>query len=358
MDKIFFKILMFLAVSFCFTDGYSQKINLVGLKFSQGFITPHHQEIRVLSKGYVQEFNFQIGIETDGQKYWQKVRNYPEIGFGLYYANLQNPQILGNSFASYIYYDKNLFAFGKFKFNSYVAIGAAFLKNHFNARTNYLNFVNGSLVNIFANVNFELSFSTEKIIFYSDLGLTHYSNGGSRMPNLGLNILAPSFGIKYRFRENKKTSNSKPQNIKKYDFCVLQSYTKHDDDFSVSDKLQTAIVTSFDAGYYKSAKTRFGVGIDVMYDDVAKKYLIADGVQNVSNFDCMSFGLHIGYSAVFSNVHFTFQSIFFVRKKFTSPFYQRYGFRYYAGKHFVAGLTLVTNFFNAQFIEPSVGLRF
>ncbi len=358
MNKTLFKILTFFIVISCISESYSQKINLIGVKFSEGFIAPHHQEIRVLSKGYVQEFNLQIGIETNGEKYWQKVRKHPEIGFGLYAANLHNPQILGNSFATYFYYNKNIFSVGKIKFNSYVAIGAAFLKNHFNPRTNYLNFVNGSLVNIFANVNMEFAYSAKKIIFYTDIGLTHYSNGGSRMPNLGLNILAPSVGIKYRFRVNQPVNTENKKLIKKYDFYILQTYTKHDDDFSNSDKLQTAIVTSFDAGYYKSAKTRYGVGIDIMYDDVAKKYLIADGYRNVSTFDCVSFGFHIGYSAVFSNVHFTFQSIFFVRKKFTSPFYQRYGFRYYAGKHFVAGLTLVTNFFNAQFIEPSVGLRF
>ena len=354
------KKILLLIISFSIVISlYSQKPNIVGFKASYGSILPHHKDMRVLIKKHIKEFNLQLGIQTNGNYEWQKVWKYPEIGFGLFYADLGNPAQLGNSKAFYLYIKKAIVSKGIWSLNSYVALGTAHLSKFFNPTENYLNFTNGSAFNIFANINIENSFRIKNYIVYADLGLTHFSNGGTQMPNLGLNLIATSMGVKYIFRENKITKNPHILDIPKFDFYFLQSFTMHDDDFSLSDKKNIAMTTTADYGYYVSKSFRISAGIDIFYDDVAPKYLIYQGTTEYSRKDYFSLGLHAGFTGVFGKLQFSVQPIFFFYKKYKeSILFERYAFRYHIGKHFIVGAGLIADYFNAKFIEPSIGFRF
>jgi hypothetical protein len=176
----------------------AQMPNIVGLKFSRGFIMPHHQEIRSLIQKHITEYNLHVGWQTTGNKQWQREWNYPEVGTGFYYANLGNPDVLGDAKAAYLYYNMPFFRTQMFTMNFYLALGTAYLSNPFDFQENYTNIAIGSHYNIFANTNFEAQIRTKNFVFYTDFGLTHYSNGGSKMPNLGLNIFAASLGLKFK----------------------------------------------------------------------------------------------------------------------------------------------------------------
>lgn len=355
MKKVFLVIITFSFIN----SVYSQKPNIIGLKFSYGSILPHHEDIRASIKKHVKEVNLQIGIKTNGQYQWQQLWHYPELGFGLYFADLGNPEVLGYSTAAYFYYNKSLLSKGVWSLNFYTALGCAHLSKFFDPRTNYLNITNGSAFNIFANVNLENGFKIDNIILYADLGLTHFSNGGTQMPNLGLNILASSLGIKYKFRENKIVSKPKVFKSNLYDFYFLQSFTMHDDDFSLTDKKNITVSSSWDFGYFVSKKIRLSAGLDIFYDEAGIKYLEQQGISQYKQSDLISYGLHTGFSTVFGRMQFSIQPVFFFYKKYKeSNLFERLGFRYYAGKHYVVGLDLIVDFFNAKFIEPSVGFRF
>ena len=82
--------------------------------------------------------------------------------------------------------------------NLFVGIGSAYISKPFNYQTNYLNIAIGLHINMYANINLEAQIRMPHFIFYTDFGITHFSNGGTKHPNLGLNIPAISMGVKYK----------------------------------------------------------------------------------------------------------------------------------------------------------------
>ncbi len=336
----------------------AQLPNIAGIKVSRGFIMPHHQEIRSLLKKHITQFNLQLGWQTAGNKDWQRAWNYPEIGTGFYYANLGNPEILGDAKAMYLYYNTPLIRQKMFNLSFYLALGTAYLQKPFNYQTNYNNIVIGSHFNIFANTNIEAQLRTKRIIFYSDFGLTHYSNGGTKMPNLGINVVALSLGIKYKTVDISRKRNMVQNRIKKYDeLMFVQTFSKHADNVSVSNPQFFVTSLSIDYGRYFSAKGRVGGGLDFMYDQAANNLSAGDSTIVMKNIYFYPAGVHIGYDAVIGDFRFSFQNIFFIYKKYGGRMFQRYGLKYMAGKHLVFNLTLLTEFFSAYTIEPGIGYR-
>jgi hypothetical protein len=80
---------------------------------------------------------------------------------------------------------------------------------------------------------------------------------------------------------------------------------------------------------------------------------------NFTKKDYISIGFHLGYSMIFGNVQASIQPIFFFYKKYNEgKLFERLGFRYVFAKNYIAGLSLVTYFFDAKYIEPALGIRF
>lgn len=337
----------------------SQNIDVYGAKFSYGYIMPHRPDIRYLINRHIPQYNLNVGYQTKGKKDWQNHWGFPEIGFGLYYANLGNPDVLGTSKAAYLYFDAPIFSEKFFAFNFFLGLGSAYLSKPFNYQTNPTNIAIGTHFNIYANVNFETQLRMPKFVYFVDLGINHYSNGGSKKPNLGLNIPAVSLGVKYKKSNFSKTKGMGRYFNPFYDLQILQSVTVRAPEFSVSQKPLLLTTISVDLGKYVSNRSRFGVGLEFMYDaNAVYNFEYANNYSTTSN-DYFSAGVHLSYAAVIGNVQFTFQELYFFYRKYN--FYkqwQRYGFRVFLGQRIALGATLSTYFFQALFIEPSIGIRY
>lgn len=354
--KLFFVFLVLLLLGF---SSIAQSPNIYGGKIGYGFIMPHSPDMRYFIEKRITQFNVNIGYQTTGKKNWQKDWGFPELGVGFYYANLGNPTVLGSSKAAYFYFDTPIFADDLFAFNFYVGLGASHLSKVFNYQTNITNIAIGSHINIYANVNLEAQLRMKKFIYFTDFGITHYSNGGSKKPNLGLNVIALSLGMKYKAHNFAKKKGMSSYFEPSSDVQVLQTITARAPGFSVSQKSRLVAGVSADYGRYLSNKSRIGVGLDFLYDANAVHYFEVANVYNSTNKDYLSAGVHVSYSAVIGNVQFTFQELFFLYQKY--DFYQqwqRYGFRFLLGDNLILGAALSTHFFQALFIEPSFGFRF
>ncbi len=347
-------ILLFFIPLFTFSQ-----LNLFGISYSRGFIAPHNHDMRYFIKGRINSFSLVLGHQTTGKKNWQHQWYYPEIGFGLYYADLGNPEVLGNVKSAFLYFQKHMIKNKKSGLYVYFDFGVAYLNKHFDAKYNNVNYVVSTDINVYSSLFFKYQYSTKKIVFFTGVGLIHYSNGGTKLPNLGLNVLSSTFGFRYQFKENKKIEPIDIGKFKKYnDLMINQSYCVRGNELSFSEKLAPVSSLSVDYGRYITPKRRLGVGFDVIYDEVAINYFRLSNTEYKKS-DLLSFGVHFSYNLVFNNIHFTFQQIFIVFQKHNMPqIYQRFGLRAAIGKHFLTGLTLVTEYFEAQFIEPSIGFRF
>ncbi len=332
----------------------SQTPKHIGLKYGRGEIFAHHEEIRHLIKAPVNQASITLGFQTTGKKKWQRIWNYPEIGVGFYTADLRNPQVLGVPMAFYGFFEAPIFRQKRFSFNYLFALGAVYLNKHFDRLTNNTNIVNGSVINIYANVDLELRYATKYGIYFTTLGLTHYSNGGSQIPNLGLNVFAVSVGARFKtadFEIPKKTKKEKHE--KSWDIHFLQSFSLHSDKHSYSKPKRFITTTSVDCGWYLSNKSRIGGGADFLFDDIGRTVYKFDTSYVVK--DYKSVGLHLSYSIVYGNVLFSLQEIYFFNRRETR---QRAGFRLLVKGNVTLGLSLLMHDFAADAVEPSIGIRF
>ncbi len=356
------KNILLITISILFSVSFlnAQTPDIYGIKLSRGFIMPHHEDMRYFINKNITEFNISAGFQTTGKQQWQRDWNFPEIGIGMYHANLQNKTILGSSTALYLYFNNKIYSHNNFSLSSFVGIGSAYISKPFNYQTNYLNIAIGSHVNIYANINLEAQIRMPHFVFYTDFGITHFSNGGTKHPNLGLNIPALSVGVKYKtLNIVKRKTMLRPQ--KPYsEIQILQSAFVRSSPFSMCEKPKFLSSLYADYGRYISAKSRISTGFDILYDANAESYFDNDSTKNYSSkADFISAGLHISYSAILGNVQFTFQQVYFPYQKYNYyKQWQRYGFRVLLGKRVVVGMVLNTRFFQAIFIEPSVGMKF
>lgn len=343
--------LTFILAIVCYV-AIAQKIDFFSVQISYSTLLPHHKFMAYYLKNNVYEFNLVIGKRVDSTKIFSNTWNLQHIGLGFYAANTSNIEIFGYSLASYFY--SNFLLFRKKNFLSFFSfnIGLAYLTKSFDLSSNFLNLAIGSHLNIFANTSFKFSYSLKKFDFYLGFGFTHYSNGCSLEPNLGLNNLGIFTGFNYKkfdyFIRQKITSFPK---ILYYDLGMNVFYRSSS--HSVSNKPGIVVSALVDFAKDISPKFVYTIGADVVYDGAAKYHNV------VNFFDFFSAGLHTGIMAKFGNVNFLFNQIYFFYQKYDFFRYpQRYGFRIYLKNGFFINTTLVTFFSRAMFVELGIGKSF
>ena len=134
-----------------------------------------------------------------GSTAWQRDFGYPVVGLTLSYADFGEPQIFGNAIAlcpNITFTDRHR----QRRFYSWFrhGIGLAYLTRHYDPATNPTNNVIGSpfncIVDIRGGAGVVLSPQLE---LTAGLAFTHYSNGTSTLPNLGINVPAATVTLRY-----------------------------------------------------------------------------------------------------------------------------------------------------------------
>ncbi len=330
-------------------SGFAQAPIWLEAKTKYGFIVPHHKEIRYLIDKHIVSYDLRIGLQTDGKKSWQSDWNFPEFALGFYYANIN--ETFGKSYAIYLLNRIPLYKNRIYTLNFDFSTGCAYLTNPFSPQENVENFVIGSHYNIFANAGFENIFHFDDYALQIGASWTHYSNGGTKMPNLGINISGLDFGFIYYIKRVDKKRKKRLLHYKsKTEFTTYSVMGRHHRYLTEPKFWNATFITEF--GWQYSPRSKFLSGLDITSVQRVK-YFYAD-----SSFKAMQFAPYIAYAAVFGKVEFIFKQAFAVKNvEHESPLYQEFGYRAEVWKDFVLTLTLKTVWFNAQSINFGVGYR-
>ncbi len=135
-----------------------------------------------------------MGWQTYGSSEWQHDFRYPVIGFSLTAGSTGNQAVLGNLFAvmPFLSWTKGVDWRKEFK----VGLGFAYYTKHFDAISNTGNTLIGSHLTNITSVEFALSKRvSSSFALRMALGFSHFSNGHTRLPNLGINSPTFSLGV-------------------------------------------------------------------------------------------------------------------------------------------------------------------
>ena len=330
----------------------------LSLRNYYGIIMPHHPEIQFVTDKRIHALELNFGVKTNGNQIWQQMHNYPNIGLGYLYTDLGNPDILGKSHSLFGFINGNLFRKKRYSLRYNFELGASYLTKSFDIQTNHLNFVIGTPFNIHANLLIENRYDiSNQIQVFSGIGLYHFSNGGTKQPNLGINVANLSVGLKYFL--NKETNELKETELPEYNkkfnfFLLLNTGGKGNDPAGVKSYLSTSF--HFNAGRQLGYKYRLGAGTDFIFRNIKEADFDGSLPADSLNLDRYYCGIHISNDIIFGKLYFTVQQGIYVYPQ--NSLYNRFGFRYKIGKHFAVSTTLFTHVFNAKRIEVGLGCYF
>lgn len=142
----------------------------------------------------------EVGRQTDGSRDWHRVYNYPSYGIGLAAAWFDRERELGRPLSAYTFFSWPFPVSSRAQLAVDLALGLSWNWNEFERQTNAANTALGS--DIAYQVDGGLSLRvlvTARSSIYAGVNLTHWSNGATSQPNLGLASVGPKIGVRYDF---------------------------------------------------------------------------------------------------------------------------------------------------------------
>ena len=212
---------------------------MVEARLHAGVFWHHHFEMQKFNAHYP-AIEASIYQSTYGKNHWETVYNYPYMGVTFYHANFgfnfeHNPEVgeaLGSVFAVYPFINYPLNPNEDSQLTFKLGAGLGFLTKCFDNLDNYQDFAIGSHLNAAANLSFEYRQRiTPRLMAVGSFGLTHFSNGSTKLPNYGLNTFSTALGLAYYIRpphENQAPSQRPKYRPFEFDhkhwFCIDLNY--------------------------------------------------------------------------------------------------------------------------------------
>ena len=308
-------------------------------------------------------YEFSLHRNTYGEHRWEVLHNYPSIGLTFYYSGFGNDSIsaeLGKVFALYPFINFPITPGEKSKLTFKLGVGVSYLTNKFDPKENFHNYAIGSHVNAAINLSFEYRQRiVDRLHWVTSMGLTHFSNGATRTPNMGINIFSVATGLSWYLAPPKNYIDKKlrPKNYLfefdgKRHFVTDFQYTLGFKDLSQQyGTHQYFFVHDIAANVMLqlSERDRLGIGTEVVVDNSAK-ITHPDWKTKISvllSYEMMLDRVSFMFNAGIRNNDALFSKAFL--------FYQKLGLRYYFTDNLFATLAFTTYDIKADFISVGIG---
>lgn len=226
--------------------------------------------------------SLKYGYAATGSRWQDYAYGMPYGGVGFMVASFFDQQALGNPFALYAFQGTTLSQLSaKTKLNFEWNLGASFNWKPYDPFDNPDNIALGSTTNVYVGANiytrFELNPNWD---LHTGVGISHFSNGASRLPNKGLNLISAFVELKYNFNKNSKYELGKtltpPRIEPRFDYDFLVNISSRQKKFDTTgtklpsqfiDKNFSVFGITFAPMIVKSYKYKYGAGIDLLYDE-------------------------------------------------------------------------------------------
>lgn len=337
-----------------------------------GFFLHHHFELERFN-AHFPSFELALQRSTFGRQRWETLYNYPLIGLSAFYSDLGGFEEIGQVFAVYPFINFPLNNDVHNRLNFRLGVGLGYLTNKYDPVNNYRNFAIGSRLNAAASLYLDFRKNlSRRFTFVAGAGLTHFSNGSTKTPNFGLNIVTATIGLTWYvnrpnpYLDQKYYPILRPfeyDNKKWFSVEVIQSFGTRD----MSEQLDKRYYVSNTAAnllFPVSFKGKAGIGIEVTYDGsdkgvLDKKMEIEGTILYKDNFDILKPGASLIYEMVLSRTSFIFQLGFHLAgaEKTDGIMYEKAGMKYYFNKHLFGSISLTAHGGRADFIGYGLGYR-
>ena len=329
----------------------------VGIRPELGTIIPHRVLMKHLVQGHTRGVNLELLYQTTGKKEWQSVYNYPKIGGILYFTDFGYSEVLGQAIGGYSVIMLPFFRKNNFSFNSRLGVGLAYHTKTFDQEVNPKNNVISSAMNSLIVLGVELEHRMEKGALTMSSNLTHFSNGASKMPNLGINTAVFSLGYTYFFNEFiPKDELIKKEYVKQPVSAYLMGIGSLREVYPTGGRKYP--IGSFSFIAQKQLRPKLGAEIiaDVFYN-ASNRVMVEHA--NASHWETVQLGLYAGAFLPINKVDLLVGMGCYLKNDFNlyGLFYHRFGMRYHISNRWMANLTIKAHWGRADYFEYGIAYK-
>jgi hypothetical protein len=336
-------------------DTSPEVVKLAGIKFHAGSVLIHSRELRPIEDSYP------LGVELDfawhkiSQKAWESCMCYPRLGIALTYWDYDNPEVLGQGVTGLFYIEPVFNTQGWVNYSVRMGLGLSYQNKPYDPVENPNNLSYSTYLAFPLQLGGSAHFRVHpRWMLNTTLVYNHFSNGGVRQPNKGINW--PSIGVgmayylqEFEFRQRAQVDWRKlgpPQ--KRLDFTFFLSYEEPRQNlFLISPGLEVKWSRQF------ARLNAYTLGGEVMYDNGTGYVLEQEG----DNATPIKAGLAAGHEFLLGK--FLFSQQFGVYLSNPNPehpgVYQRYGLMFRINERFSTGISLKAHGHVANFLDFRVG---
>ena len=371
MKQIIFILILCLASAsyaqkFNPNEHYNPKMNVSG-SYYWGIVFKHSSKFLpdVTQKSH--GFELAISKVTKGEKEWHKKLNYPEIGAALLAVRFGDHEIFGNGF-SLIPYSKFWLVRSKYvDFYSRIGFGLGYVTKTYDRVNNQTNNVIGSKLNNCTQFSFGLDYKVNReLTMFTAMNFTHFSNAAFQSPNLGINYLAISTGIRYLPKATIGEYNQEPiaKPIQKNFFRFNYSMAFYENKAPGGPKYPIYILSG---AYARSTSinNRIFTGVNYAFD-VGRKEILEQFVYEGKPIKASDLSIFVGNELFFGRLSFdALIGVYLLKAHDTkAPVFAKLGFNYHAykfgptkEKSLFFGVHMKTHYSVAQYFDVGIGVN-
>ncbi|MEO5642892.1 MAG: acyloxyacyl hydrolase [Bacteroidia bacterium] len=344
----------------------------VGGSLQYGFLWTHRYNMGHLVKKHITAFELDFSKINAKERAFHQPFHYPKIGVALHFIPLGNPEELGTAIGLYPFINFPLGSKSRnFKMHLRFGYGMGYITHPFDPLENHKNVAIGSHVNACMSLRLNGIWQwNESNYMEIGFGLTHFSNGASTLPNLGINL--PMLNIGYYHSIFKAYSNMQGEKTEDKELIHLQEILA-DRKWHFNAILATGFndvdppggkrygVLNILTAYMRQTgrKHKWGGGVDLMYSAAVRHKLAVDTVY-VSAIGNLQPGVKVAYEFVVGRISFPIEFGVYAYSKYVNfvPVYNRFAVHYLVNDHLLLNISLKTHLARAEYFEYGLGWRF
>jgi hypothetical protein len=334
-----------------------------------GSILKHRSFIRIETSELPPTLGAELSWEfnTFGRKYWHQMSGFPRMGVALSYQNFRDTR-LGWAVGIMPHMTLRIFKYKRVEMFSRIAMGFAYVSNHFDSYSNPDNNIIGSHINNNTGIRFGFDIeATKKLSFRPSFSFTHYSNAASQQPNLGINVMSFHLGVLYKHhpldKEDYKSDYELPEKHKGPTFCISTGVGVNEIARTYRGPKYPVIISTIEGGLFLSRNNRLKLGFTHEYHPSKTAFWLNNGglSRQQANWDAQRFLFFVGDEVLLGHLGLTAElGYYFYNAPLNFPF-TRIGVRVYPldpMKHRLApyiGIRLKSHNIVAEFFDVTIG---
>lgn len=297
--------------------------------------------------------------QTTGKKDWQVTHRYPQWGLSFLYGNTGSKEYIGKMSSVYGYVNIPFVQSKRYSGNIKLGAGPGWVTKPFDINTNPKNTLIGTTLNVFINMSLINEFKlSNRVYLDAGIGFMHLSNGGTTLPNLGLNTPNIFGGLRYSFSEPVIEKRTMPDDFEKK--MVYKVYT------TIAFKMapwvggEYYLINTVQGEAMRRIGRNHGISAGVMFFyDRTLQYFPMESPNEVEERKKLQIGLYGGYEHFLGKLSLPVQIGFYAYNKDKSLFtFTQFGLRYQFTPHFSGELLLKSHGGQADFIHTGIGYTF